>query len=137
MSCAYVSLASMALAVATIAGCVELPPPQAAATLECPAQQIRFESVGWTEVATGCGRQDVFLYDADQGRFVSLRERARFAFACQAGDIDIEVLDSASFGATGCGRRAVYKVMPMAGFVVDSTSTVSPESGPARAPGGA
>ncbi len=103
-----------------IVGCIPSLEPTAATGLPCEEEQIEIESIGFSQRAKGCGKEDIYLYDGGQQKWISLRDRASFEFACDKDEVEVRVLDSMSFGVTGCGHRAVYKTDWMHGFVMNS-----------------
>jgi len=117
------------------AGCAGTSPkPKAAQSLGCGIHQVEIEGGGAydaTAIATGCGKKDV-LY-RDKNGWASLRERAAFEMSCGAGELEITVVESYVFGATGCGHRIVYKFAPYVGMVVQTASDVAPTAAPAEA----
>lgn len=101
-------------------GCIPSLEPIAATGLPCAEDQIEVENIGLSRQAKGCGKEDIYLFDGGQGKWVSLRDRASFEFSCEKSELKVQVLDSMSFGVTGCGHKAVYKTDWMHGFVMNS-----------------
>jgi hypothetical protein len=116
----------------TSVGCLPPLEPVAAVNLPCDEDKIETEQIGFAQSAKGCGREDIYLYDGNLGKWVSLLERAAFEFSCEKSEIKITTLDSVTFGVQGCDKRAVYKVDWMHGFVMNSSS--DPEAGKATRP---
>ncbi len=102
------------------AGCIPSLEPVAAQAFPCGEEQIEVENVGMSRQAKGCGKEDIYIFDGNQGKWVSLRERAAFEFSCDKDDLKVQVLDSMTFGVTGCDHKAVYKTDWMHGFVMNS-----------------
>ena len=108
---------------------------QAANDFSCTPEQLTVGNLGYyREMVQGCGNQDVYLFDHQQGRWVAARERAAFDLSCAKTELTVTMLDSATLGITGCGQKAVYKIVPMVGFVLDSKSAGGPAAPAAPAP---
>jgi hypothetical protein len=102
--------------------------PKAASTLHCGQEQITIvENTTFSEVATGCGRSDVMVFEGKTG-WSSLRERLTFELSCSDADIDIKILSPSTYGVTGCGKKILYKYVPQVGVVADTTQTSSETS---------
>ena len=99
--------------------------PKAVSSLHCDESQITItETSTLCQVATGCGRSDVLLYEAD--KWNSFRERLAFELSCPDADIDIKILTPTTYGVTGCGKKLVYKYVSTPGTVgifADTSST--------------
>ena len=107
---------------ATILGCATWSPkPKAAATLNCPAEQIQVEeSTAYSgDVVRGCGKADVIVQESG-GKASSLRERAAFDMSCPDADLDVKIISQSSYGVTGCGKKVTYKYLRNVGLVVDA-----------------
>ena len=90
------------------------------------------ESTDLIDIASGCGKKDIMTPEQD-GKWVSLRERATFEMSCSADQIEVTVLSGTEFGVTGCNRKMVYKKVPyVPGLVAETTSADS--AGAAAAP---
>jgi len=90
--------------------------PKAASTLHCDQSQITITSTSTLcQVATGCGRSDVLVYEDDA--WTSFRERLTFELSCSDGEIDIKILSPTVYGVTGCGKKLVYKYISTPGTV--------------------
>jgi hypothetical protein len=62
------------------------------------------------------------------GRTVDLlEERAPFDLSCSAEQLTYQDLSAATVGVDGCGRRASYKWVSGAGWVMDSASQPDPQ----------
>ena len=120
------------LTVISVAAVGCLPPlePVAAKALPCDEDKVEVEGIGYAASAKGCGKEDIYLFDGNQGKWVSLADRAAFEFSCERSQIKITTLDSMTFGVQGCDKRAVYKTDWMHGFVMNSAS--EPEAGKSR-----
>lgn len=112
---------SAALALSAV-GCLPALEPVAAKALPCDEDQVEVEGIGYAASAKGCGKEDIYLFDGNQGKWVSLLDRAAFEFSCERSQIKITTLDSMTFGVQGCDKRAVYKTDWMHGFVMNSAS---------------
>jgi hypothetical protein len=109
-------------ATATSLGCATWSPtPKAAATLNCPAEQIQVEeSTAYSgDVVRGCGKADVIVQEAD-GKATSLRERAVFELSCRDADLEVTILSRSLYGVAGCGKKVMYKYVPKIGIIVDT-----------------
>ena len=76
----------------------------------------------YLEEARGCDQSDVYAYDHGQNRWSSLRQRAAFELDCKPEELRVTVLDSRTYGVSGCEQRLVYKMVPYTGFVLDTAS---------------
>lgn len=111
-----------------LAGCSMSSRPKAAQTLHCPEAQLQVEGkTAFSELVTGCGRSDVIVLD--RGAYTSVLERAAFELSCPDKEIAVTVLDPSLYGATGCGRKISYKLIPRVGLIADTAqSTASPDT---------
>lgn len=116
------SVAPVALLAVLGAACIPAVEPRAAESLACGEAEISREEYGMTQVVNGCGKKDVLIFDGAQGQWVSLRERAAFELSCAREKLVVTMLDSTTFGVTGCDGKAVYKIDWMHGFVMSSAS---------------
>lgn len=114
------------------AGCLPALEPVAAKALPCDEDKVEVEGIGYAASAKGCGKEDIYLFDGNQGKWVSLADRAAFEFSCERSQIKITTLDSMTFGVQGCDKRAVYKTDWMHGFVMNSAS--EPDAGKGQRP---
>jgi hypothetical protein len=90
--------------------------PKAVSTLHCDQSQVTISSTSTLcQVATGCGRSDVLVYENDV--WTSFRERLTFELSCSDADIDIKILTPTVYGVTGCGKKLVYKYISTPGTV--------------------
>jgi hypothetical protein len=99
---------------------------KATESLACPTKQLTFEGIDSGEphfvfVATGCTKKDIVAMDTS-GEYASLRERATYELQCSAGELAVAVIDSNTFGVTGCNHQVVYKYHRRTGFVLNSSS---------------
>jgi hypothetical protein len=122
-------------ATATFLGCAMWEPePKAAATLNCPAEQIQIEeNTAYSVVARGCGKADVIVMEGG-GKASSLRERAAFEFSCPDADISVKILSTSLYGVTGCGKKVMYKYVPYVGIVADTAQKTGDASPSPAAP---
>lgn len=101
----------------------QFPPsgPKAALSLQCPESQIVVrENSAYSQIATGCGRNDVMVFAADSG-WASLRERATFELSCPNEQIVVTILSPQAYGVTGCAKKAVYTfASPRVGLVAQT-----------------
>jgi hypothetical protein len=89
--------------------------PKAASTLHCDQSQVTISSTSTLcQVATGCGRTDVLVYE---DTWTSFRERLTFELSCADADIDIKILSPSVYGVTGCGKRLVYRYISTPGTI--------------------
>ena len=113
-----VSVVSLVLGLFTI-GCSTYATtlkPKAVSTLHCDQAQITIaETSTLCQIATGCGRSDVLVYEAD--KWTSFRERLAFELSCPDAEIDIKILTPSVYGVTGCGKKLVYKYISTPGTV--------------------
>lgn len=107
------------------------PKPKAAQSLGCPEKQIQVDTTQGITMVTGCGKTDIMPYDNGRNQFVSLREQASYEMNCPGGELDVKLMTSMSYGVRGCGKRALYKLIPYVGLTLDS---MQPDGDAAAAP---
>ncbi len=109
----------------------------AAKDLKCPVEQLEHEYLGNNQHAmTGCQTNGVYELRCMMGSCVwipDVRTRAEFDMGCPRLQIQVIEIDKSTRGATGCGKRATYKMSPMDGsWILNSVAVDQPqESAPA------
>ncbi len=109
--------------------------PKAASTLNCGQNQISIEEDPANvnmQVAKGCSKTDVMIFDARQNGWSSLRERAAFDLSCSS-DLAVMVMDRRTFGVAGCNKKATYVLSSSAGLVMNVVQDVPAASAPSEA----
>jgi hypothetical protein len=109
---------------------------KAASDLGC-REEIQLEILGDTgrggldiRKASGCQKELAYLWDYGSEAWVSAFDRAEFDLSCPKAELTAKQLDRRSVGVTGCGKKAVYKVVRGAGWVSNSPSTSAPATEP-------
>jgi hypothetical protein len=118
---------SMTALVIVASACASSARTLAEQRLHCPANQIQYERHNQTTLIEGCDRDDVIALLSPQSyAWSSLRERVGADFSCDPQDINIDILDDATFRVEGCGKQATYTWVPRVGFVPDFLQSPSP-----------
>jgi hypothetical protein len=96
--------------------------------LKCPVEQLKHEYLGNNQHAmSGCATNGVYELRCMMGSCVwipDVRARAEFDLGCPRLQIQVIELDPSTRGASGCGKRATYKMSPMDGsWILNSVAT--------------
>lgn len=106
---------------------------KAANDFACPADQIQQSSIApYVERMVGCGKEDVYVYDRGQNRWVSPLDRAPFDLSCTRDKLTAHHLGARDVGVSGCGQKAVYVLVPASGWVMNTVDRGG--AAPAQAP---
>ena len=86
--------------------------PRAATDLSCAPEKISIQGDHvWVQKASGCGKETVYLYDPQEGKWLSPLDRAAFDLSCPKTELTAQTLmNNDTVGITGCGRKAVYVI---------------------------
>lgn len=82
---------------------------KAANDFKCDPEKIETERVPNTvyyEHASGCGRQDWYIYEGTA--WVAPTDRAVFEMDCPKEQLTTMPIDRTTVGVSGCGKKAVY-----------------------------
>lgn len=112
----------------TSVGCMPGLKPIAAQSLGCAVDKVEVDTIGLATSAKGCNREDIYLYDVNQRKWLSLLDRAALEFSCDRSKLSVSMLDSIMFSVEGCDRRAIFVTVPTKGFVMDTHKR--PNGGP-------
>jgi hypothetical protein len=107
-------LLSLVMLLAAAAGCAtrgELR-AQAAVDLKCDEAALSTKGVWpYVERVSGCGKENVYLWEHSAKKWVSPLDRAAFELSCSKEAMQTIYLSDRSIGVEGCGRKAVYQLV--------------------------
>ncbi len=84
--------------------------PRAALDLECAPEKISIQGEHvWVQKAAGCDKENVYLYDPQENKWLSPLDRAAFDLSCPKKDlVGHTLMNNETIGISGCNRKAVY-----------------------------
>ncbi|MGA9519946.1 MAG: hypothetical protein WBV82_00700 [Myxococcaceae bacterium] len=106
--------------------------------LGCPADSLQHEYTGENmHVMRGCNTEGSYQLRCAMGSCVwipDVRARAEFDLNCPRVQIRVTNLDASTRGASGCGKRATYKMSPVDGSWIMNSIVIFDEAPPAPVP---